>query len=233
MKNVGIRGKNKLANKFEHDVFIVKDQPNIDIPVYVVEREIGPKNRRVLHRNLLLPVNFLPLKPLPAPRRSATKDKTLNVSFSEAPDNLDILPAVSQVQSESSDDEDEQHDFFLNPTADIFVPAVDVVQEAEVDDPEEFVEDSVENVEERNVEFELVESDDVISGEEQEDEAEDTMSVAQVDEVTPPIPAPRRYPLRDRKPPDRFSSTNMRQDVETVVRLYNETFSNLLERVMK
>ena len=44
-------------------------------------------------------------------------------------------------EKNSDDDEDEQQEFFLNPAADIFVPAVDVVQEAEVDDPEEFVED--------------------------------------------------------------------------------------------
>ena len=38
------------------------EQPNEDIPVFVV-RKVGNRlsKRRTLHRNLLLPVNFLPL----------------------------------------------------------------------------------------------------------------------------------------------------------------------------
>jgi hypothetical protein len=73
VKNVGLRGKQKLANKFEDQIYVVQDQPDHNVPVFVVETESGRKNRRVLHRNLLLPVNFLPLevgeRPKPTPRR--------------------------------------------------------------------------------------------------------------------------------------------------------------------
>ena len=55
VRNVSIRGKQKLADKWEHFPYTVVRQPNKDIPVYGVKRE-GTKSRktRMLHRNLLL-----------------------------------------------------------------------------------------------------------------------------------------------------------------------------------
>ena len=56
VKNVSIRGKHKLADRWEHDPYIVVSQPNFDIPVYEVKREGARfKKSRTLHRNLLLP----------------------------------------------------------------------------------------------------------------------------------------------------------------------------------
>ena len=60
VRNVGIRGKHKLADRWEHKPFIVKDRPNPDIPVYVVQEEGSRKKPRILHRNLLLPFMGLP-----------------------------------------------------------------------------------------------------------------------------------------------------------------------------
>ena len=56
MKNVGLRGKRKLADRWERTPYIIKSQPNPDIPVYEVQSE-NPRSRktRMLHRNLLLP----------------------------------------------------------------------------------------------------------------------------------------------------------------------------------
>ena len=48
------------------------DQPNRDIPVYVVKREHGRSTRKMLHRNLLLP--FLAL---PASKRSSMDTSVL------------------------------------------------------------------------------------------------------------------------------------------------------------
>ena len=37
-RNVGVRGKRKIADRREKDVYLVVDQPNKDIPVYIVKR---------------------------------------------------------------------------------------------------------------------------------------------------------------------------------------------------
>lgn len=66
VRHDGIRGKNKLADRWEKDVYIVVDQSNPDIPVYDVKREHDSNQIRILHRNLLLPFMGIPLKiPIP------------------------------------------------------------------------------------------------------------------------------------------------------------------------
>ena len=63
VRNVGLRGKCKLADKWATDVYIVKEQPDIDLPVYVVYPESNPRRLRTLHRDMLLPCGFLPISP--------------------------------------------------------------------------------------------------------------------------------------------------------------------------
>ena len=63
VKNVGLRGKQKLADRWERQPYIILSQPNPDIPVYTVKLENSrSKKIRTLHRNLLLPFMGLPLK---------------------------------------------------------------------------------------------------------------------------------------------------------------------------
>jgi transposase InsO family protein len=48
-------GKHKLANKWEEEVYVVTRQPNPDVPVYTVRKELDPTQReRTLFRNLCL-----------------------------------------------------------------------------------------------------------------------------------------------------------------------------------
>lgn len=71
VKIVAFAGKHKLADKWEEHPYLVVAQPNPDIPVYDVKREDGVGRLKTLHRNLLLPINFIPRrndKPMPAPR---------------------------------------------------------------------------------------------------------------------------------------------------------------------
>lgn len=56
VKRVAFDGRHKLADKWEEEVYEVRDKPNEDIPVYVVRREDGDGRTRTLHRNLLLPL---------------------------------------------------------------------------------------------------------------------------------------------------------------------------------
>lgn len=59
VRSVRLRGKHKISDKWEQDIYVVVDQAG-DLPVYTVkpERCDGPK--RTLHRDLLLPCGFLP-----------------------------------------------------------------------------------------------------------------------------------------------------------------------------
>ena len=56
MKNVGLKGKHKLADKWKSERYVVIDQPNRDIPVYKVATYGG--STKVLHRNMLLPLTL-------------------------------------------------------------------------------------------------------------------------------------------------------------------------------
>lgn len=60
VRSVNLRGKHKLADRWEEDTYIVTGRPNPDIPVFEVKREDGKGRTRVLHRNLLLPISAMP-----------------------------------------------------------------------------------------------------------------------------------------------------------------------------
>ena len=61
VRNVGLQGPQKLANKWEDRPYIVKDQSIPDIPVFVVQQEGTSGKTKTLHRNMLLPINALPI----------------------------------------------------------------------------------------------------------------------------------------------------------------------------
>ena len=53
VKVLAHEGKHKLADEWTADIYIVVDQPNVDIPVYRVKREDGQGPVKTLHRNNL------------------------------------------------------------------------------------------------------------------------------------------------------------------------------------
>ena len=131
VKNVGIRGKQKLANAWEDPVYTVLEQKDEKIPVFVVKREDGRGAKKTVHRNLLLPVNFLPLQ--------ITK-KT--VAAQEKPPSASTSPVLSHhsdesdLQSESSADSDaEEGAYFLrsrlNPLTPSFIPRATSVDQGQ------------------------------------------------------------------------------------------------------
>ena len=97
VRNVGVRGKRKIADRWEKDVYLVVDQPNKGIPVYLLKREHGRGKRRMLHRNLLLPFMALPV----------SKPDHLDTSIpteSNQPSQVDTLDSVDNtVQDDSAD----------------------------------------------------------------------------------------------------------------------------------
>jgi len=62
---VAFDGKHKIADRWESDLYIVVDQPNLYVPVYVVKKEDGSGAQRTLHRNLILPIQFSVSRPYP------------------------------------------------------------------------------------------------------------------------------------------------------------------------
>lgn len=81
VKIVSFTGKHKIADKWESEPYLVLSQPNPDIPVYRVQREDKSGKVRTLHRNLLLPLNFIPperidILPKPVPRKRKLKIKS-------------------------------------------------------------------------------------------------------------------------------------------------------------
>ncbi len=61
VRKVGLKGRQKLADKWETEPYLVTSQPIPDIPVYRVKPEHSSTGKsRLLHRNMLLPFTHLP-----------------------------------------------------------------------------------------------------------------------------------------------------------------------------
>ena len=59
VRNVGLKGKQKIADKWQDNVYIVLDRPNPELPVFKVGLERGRGKTRVVHRNMLLPISSI------------------------------------------------------------------------------------------------------------------------------------------------------------------------------
>ena len=76
VKILAFTGKHKLADRFEKDPYVVVEQKDPNIPVYIVRREDGKGKPRTLHRNHLLPVNNFPIPTVTIDREEpAIKDR--------------------------------------------------------------------------------------------------------------------------------------------------------------
>ena len=199
VKNVGVRGKSKLANVWEDDIYMVEEQPDESIPVFVVRREDKKGGKRTLHRNLLLPVNFLPLS---IPRKEKKRVKTLQ---KEPLDDKQLRSESSSSESEASEGDEEPRYFLrhrMNPDAPAFIPRAervdDVVEDVGIEGGSE--EEEVEHQHVDNIE------PDVVSEEEEAQEVDDVQEppedvpASPAGRTPPPVPAPRVLPPRNRRP---------------------------------
>ena len=82
IRNVGLRRKNKLADKWDKDPYVVIDIPDRNVPVYKVQRESGNPTVKTLHRNMLLPFSAIPviseIRPIPSVTQPPKQKKNLN-----------------------------------------------------------------------------------------------------------------------------------------------------------
>ncbi|KAI4875687.1 hypothetical protein NFI96_005150 [Prochilodus magdalenae] len=99
VRNVGIRGKHKIADRWSETIYKVVKQIQ-DSPVYVVVPEHSNGPERVLHRDLLLPCGFLP---------STVNDEQPEKNKSQQkPDNLPAPEPDQPDDEEKESDEDEE-----------------------------------------------------------------------------------------------------------------------------
>ena len=96
MRNVGLKGKHKLADQWNRQPYVVIAQPNKDIPVFAVKKEHGKGKAKLLHRNLLLPFMSIPSKP----HKAMSAPKSTNKGETE---HLDKISNTTQLSDTGTD----------------------------------------------------------------------------------------------------------------------------------
>lgn len=117
VKNVGLRGRHKLADRWDKEVYIVVSQPEPSIPVFRVKKEHGRGPVRTLHRNLLLPCVGLP-------RVAPPDDIPVPVSSSVSSPSSPVVDSVPKYSTEKYVIPARR----LNPSASEFIPGRPVRQ---------------------------------------------------------------------------------------------------------
>ncbi|XP_027882091.1 uncharacterized protein LOC114150078 isoform X3 [Xiphophorus couchianus] len=116
VRNIRLRGKHKLADRWEHGVYKVVGRAE-NVPVYTVQPEHKEGPTRTLHRDLLLPCGFLPVCSTDDPSismpASQRKTRSQDVCHPDVPDVMEededaepyvpeasiLLPTRSHVKS--------------------------------------------------------------------------------------------------------------------------------------
>ena len=96
IRNVAFTGKHKLADRWQEDVYVIKNQPNPEIPVFELQLESGKGKIKTLHRNLLLPIGSLPLNQKP---ETPQDDVLVDVSSDEEDEK--VLHWIGRLRSRS------------------------------------------------------------------------------------------------------------------------------------
>jgi len=94
LKNIGLKGKHKIANKWQQHVYLLVGQLDPQIPVYQIQREDGIGGVKTVHRNLILPLA------LPLPTEVKEPTKPIRKEY--------IVPDIQAHIPESSDEEENE-----------------------------------------------------------------------------------------------------------------------------
>lgn len=170
-------GTGKLRNHWEDHVHVVVRQMGNDMPVYELRPELGKGKMRVVHRNLLLPCDHLPLETKLPARVKPRKDN-----------------AVHAPVGEESEDEDDGEQYF--PTV-IVQPRA---QEKDVPVMRDCDPDTNDTTEPVPPQLEAVGDDNVHAGDAEEAEVSSVNGDTQEDEMD----ARSQRPQRDRRAPKMF-----------------------------
>lgn len=184
VKNVGLRGTHKIADRWLDEVFVVVKQPNSDIPVFVVQPEAGKGRVRTLHRNLLLPISCIPSRDLLG---SVGKDEVKGLDEGTVGREKARESSEKEVDS-SSDSGESEEDVVFHPIPKPRAPkplprgSITRVVPVEVEDVEEIV--SVHSVGSEVGSVELAGSQ---GGVEEVSEDESTSGSEVAEEPSPPL----------------------------------------------
>ena len=141
VKILAFDGKHKIADKWTKDIYIyiVTDIPNLNIPVYKVEREDGKGGERMLHRNNLLHLGSCLADEVKEPDKNKSSVDSEGLTNSSratptpAPRNLKKLPTPkprnNKVEIETEKEEDDSL-FVVTETTDKCENEIEEVDDA-------------------------------------------------------------------------------------------------------
>ncbi len=103
VRNVGLKGAHKIADRWGEEVYKVLRQPSPGIPVFVVKRADGVGAEKTLHRNLLLPFSSVPPADLVKQDPPAGKVRKAKESRKvEVPESVDAGSSSSSEEGEET-----------------------------------------------------------------------------------------------------------------------------------
>ncbi|XP_024862252.2 uncharacterized protein LOC108237361 [Kryptolebias marmoratus] len=146
VRNVRVRGKHKLCDKWEQDVYVVVKCAG-DLPVYTVKPECKDGPLRTLHRDLLLPCGFLPMTDV---ERST---EIVPVTKSQIRRRTKKCQESSEDSAEGENCEQEEIPFYLVPPPLEFKMEEPLRQSSPPDDVENSVVPTISPVEKQPVEI--------------------------------------------------------------------------------
>jgi len=203
IRNVGIRGKCKIADRWSSHVYVVLDQPNEAIPVYRVQHDDKTGPIKVLHRNLLLPLSSDTLSNTDTPL--VQKETT---SKSEKPRRKNTRQTVKKGFSADMEEEssgDEEMGIILHP-----LPGhAHQVQEDELQLVDEPLEDSRDDIIEEETEPEVPDDSSLL-------ETEMDQAVEVIEDESEEVESVLRRSTRVRKRPDRYKPQMFNQTVHPI-----------------